>query len=83
MKMKQEKVYRFHPQDRKVAEGWEFANDLYGKQIASLAALIAKVRCRETVKYNRLRDAVANAGYDPEALLKSLRASIKDGTAFW
>jgi hypothetical protein len=77
------KVYRYHPQDRREADRWEFANSLNEVEFASLCALLAKVRCREVQRSTRLEEAIAHAGYDVDALLKSYDDARKKGTANW
>ena len=77
------KVYRYHPQDRNEANRWEFANSLNEIEIVSLAALLAKTRCKVQRKLTALEDAVSNMGYDSDALINRFRKTVKEGEAFW
>lgn len=49
----------------------------------SAAKKTAKKTKRACAGCRRLRDAIVNAGLDPDALLKRLREDIKKGQAFW
>jgi hypothetical protein len=62
------KVYRYHPQET---------------EMASLAALLAKVRCKVQRRLTALEDAVSNMGYDSDALIKRFRKTVEEGEAFW
>ena len=51
--------------------------------IPQVAELIAKVRRRFEKRIRLIEDAVANAGYDMDAFVRSYVKDRKNGEAFW